>query len=78
MDGLVSSPCGGTLNNRQAASPFVRLVKGKRPLVTHQGVLPQNWGRTELNRTMTCMVLEATADDRHKILALHRNEFRGP
>ncbi|GFX24485.1 hypothetical protein TNCV_993001 [Trichonephila clavipes] len=29
-----------------------------------QGVLSQNWGGTEPNRTVTCTVLEATAKDR--------------
>ncbi|GFT70454.1 hypothetical protein TNCV_2658771 [Trichonephila clavipes] len=29
-----------------------------------QGVLPQNWGGTELNHTVICMVLKATANDR--------------
>ncbi|GFW23986.1 hypothetical protein TNCV_4950321 [Trichonephila clavipes] len=46
-----------------ATSPLVRLVEGKerwespdRP----QAILPQNWGGTELKRTVTCMVLKAT------------------
>ncbi|GFS89448.1 hypothetical protein TNCV_1809631 [Trichonephila clavipes] len=29
-----------------------------------QGVLPQNWGETELNRSVTCIVLKATTKDR--------------
>ncbi|GFX74585.1 hypothetical protein TNCV_1158021 [Trichonephila clavipes] len=29
-----------------------------------QGVLAQNWSGTELNRSVTCMVLKATANDR--------------
>ncbi|GFV17685.1 hypothetical protein TNCV_4407201 [Trichonephila clavipes] len=29
-----------------------------------QGVLSQNWGGIELNRTATCMVLKATANDK--------------
>ncbi|GFV04911.1 hypothetical protein TNCV_503241 [Trichonephila clavipes] len=29
-----------------------------------QGVLPQNWGGTDLNRTVTCTVFTATANDR--------------
>ncbi|GFW55927.1 cullin-4A [Trichonephila clavipes] len=41
-----------------------------------QGVFPQNWGETELNRSVTCMVLKATANRRH--LALCHDEFRGP
>ncbi|GFW99569.1 uncharacterized protein TNCV_3418021 [Trichonephila clavipes] len=42
-----------------------------------QSVLPQNWGETELNRSATCMVLKATANDRCH-LALYHDEFRGP
>ncbi|GFY36590.1 hypothetical protein TNCV_27951 [Trichonephila clavipes] len=41
-----------------------------------QGVLPQNWGKIEQIRTVTCMVLKAKANDRRKNLALHYNEFR--
>ncbi|GFW08262.1 uncharacterized protein TNCV_1655771 [Trichonephila clavipes] len=44
----------------------------------HQGVLPQNWGGNEPNRTVTCMVLKAKANDRRQNLALSRDEFRGP
>ncbi|GFU09233.1 hypothetical protein TNCV_1122381 [Trichonephila clavipes] len=40
-----------------------------------QGVLPQNWGGTEQNRTVTCMVLKA--NDRCENLALRHDEFRG-
>ncbi|GFW37629.1 hypothetical protein TNCV_4028251 [Trichonephila clavipes] len=43
-----------------------------------QGALPQNWDETEQNRTVTCMVLQAKANDRRKILALHRDEFHRP
>ncbi|GFX19850.1 uncharacterized protein TNCV_1434111 [Trichonephila clavipes] len=39
-----------------------------------QSVLPLNWGGTELNRTVTCMVLKATANDRRH-LALFHDEF---
>ncbi|GFU26526.1 hypothetical protein TNCV_2463681 [Trichonephila clavipes] len=39
-----------------------------------QGVLPQNWGENELNRSVICMVLKATANDRHH-LALYPDEF---
>ncbi|GFV43839.1 hypothetical protein TNCV_1658841 [Trichonephila clavipes] len=31
----------------------------------HQDVLPPNWGGTELNHTVTCMVRKVTANDRH-------------
>ncbi|GFW95946.1 uncharacterized protein TNCV_4173731 [Trichonephila clavipes] len=40
-------------------------------------VLPQNWGGNEPNRTVTCIVLKATANDRRH-LALCHDEFRGP
>ncbi|GFV30349.1 uncharacterized protein TNCV_98241 [Trichonephila clavipes] len=57
----------GTLNSRRAASPLVRLVEGDErweALTLPQGVLPQNFGGTELNRTVTCMVIKAKANDR--------------
>ncbi|GFV37302.1 protein Abitram [Trichonephila clavipes] len=41
------------------------------------GVLPQNWGRNEPNRTVTCMVLKATANDRRHLVLCH-DEYRGP
>ncbi|GFV11126.1 uncharacterized protein TNCV_2718701 [Trichonephila clavipes] len=69
------------LNNRRAASPLVRLVEGEErwePPDHSQGVLPQNWGGIEQNRSVACMVLEAKANDRCKNIALHRDEFRGP
>ncbi|GFU98497.1 hypothetical protein TNCV_3653281 [Trichonephila clavipes] len=43
------------------ASCLVMLVAGGgRPLTLPQGVLPQNWSGTELNRTVTCIVLRPT------------------
>ncbi|GFV90076.1 uncharacterized protein TNCV_4377921 [Trichonephila clavipes] len=42
-----------------------------------QGVLLQNRGETELNRSVTCMVLKATANDRRH-LALSQDEYREP
>ncbi|GFW22434.1 uncharacterized protein TNCV_1431851 [Trichonephila clavipes] len=62
---IVSLRHGGTLNRRQAASSLVRLVEGEErwEATDYQGVL-LNWGGTELNRTFTCMVLKATANDR--------------
>ncbi|GFV78392.1 uncharacterized protein TNCV_95491 [Trichonephila clavipes] len=69
-----------TLNSRRAASPLARLVEGeeRREASDHpQSVLPPNWGGIEPNRTVTCMVLKATANDRRH-LALCHDEFRGP
>ncbi|GFY20764.1 uncharacterized protein TNCV_1119981 [Trichonephila clavipes] len=61
-----------------AASPLVRLVEGKWEVPDHpQSALPQNWGETELNRSITYMVLKATTDDRRH-LALYHDEFPGP
>ncbi|GFS80475.1 uncharacterized protein TNCV_3448741 [Trichonephila clavipes] len=77
---IVPSRLGGTLNSRRAASPLVRLVVGDErweapdPL---RGVLSQNWGGTEKNRSVTCVALKATANDRRH-LALCHDEFRGP
>ncbi|GFX47644.1 hypothetical protein TNCV_3016631 [Trichonephila clavipes] len=64
------------LNSRQAACLLVRLVEGEKrwEAPDHpQGVLPQNWGVTEQNHTVTSMVLKVTSNDRRKNLAL-----RGP
>ncbi|GFW81474.1 uncharacterized protein TNCV_2881521 [Trichonephila clavipes] len=77
---IVPSRHGRTLSSRRAASPFVRLVEGEERWETPnhpQGVHPQNWGKTELNRSVTCMVLKTTANDMRP-LALCHDEFRGP
>ncbi|GFW39753.1 histone-lysine N-methyltransferase SETMAR [Trichonephila clavipes] len=58
---------GGTLNSCRAASPLVRLAEREKRWEApdhSQGVLPQKWGETQQNRTITCMVLKATANDR--------------
>ncbi|GFX19417.1 hypothetical protein TNCV_472691 [Trichonephila clavipes] len=60
--------------------PFGRLVEGEERWEAFdqpQGILPQNWGGTEQNRTVTCMMLKAKANDRHKNLALTHDEFHG-
>ncbi|GFW32375.1 uncharacterized protein TNCV_675341 [Trichonephila clavipes] len=70
----------GALNSHRAASPLVRLVEGEErweALDHPQSVLPLNWGETELNRSVTCMVLKATANDRRHLAHCH-DEFRGP
>ncbi|GFV23719.1 cullin-4A [Trichonephila clavipes] len=58
---------GGTLNSYRTASPLVSLVEGEEmwedPGHT-QGILRRNWGEPELNRSVTCMVLNATANDK--------------
>ncbi|GFS80623.1 hypothetical protein TNCV_3870421 [Trichonephila clavipes] len=58
----------GTLNSRRAAIPLVMLVEGEERWEVNdphrQGVLSLNWGGTELIRTVTCMVLKATANGR--------------
>ncbi|GFX78454.1 uncharacterized protein TNCV_1295201 [Trichonephila clavipes] len=69
---------GGTLNSRRAARPPVRLVEGEErwEVSDHpQSVLPLNWGVIEPNRTVTCMVLRATANDRRHSALCH-DEFR--
>ncbi|GFT61803.1 cullin-4A [Trichonephila clavipes] len=57
---------GGTINSRQAVSHLVRLEKERweAPDPHPQSILPLNWGRTELNCTVTCMVLKDTTNDR--------------
>ncbi|GFX99089.1 uncharacterized protein TNCV_2492711 [Trichonephila clavipes] len=69
------------LNSRRAKCPPVRLVEGEERWEASdhpQSVLPQNWGGTEQNRTITFMVLKAMANGRRKNLALSCDEFRGP
>ncbi|GFU59306.1 uncharacterized protein TNCV_4198281 [Trichonephila clavipes] len=73
--------CGVLGPGRRAASPLVSLVEKEErwKFSDHpQGVLPLNWGGTELNHTATCMVLKATANDGRKSLALCHDGFRGP
>ncbi|GFW39998.1 transposable element Tcb2 transposase [Trichonephila clavipes] len=58
---------GGTLNNRRASSPLVRLVELEERWGAPdypQNVLLSNWGRTEPNRNVTCIGLKAKANDR--------------
>ncbi|GFX47552.1 hypothetical protein TNCV_3015711 [Trichonephila clavipes] len=56
---------GGTLTSHRATRLLVwKGKRGGRTLTLPQGVLLQNWGETELNRTVTCMVLRVTVDDR--------------
>ncbi|GFV84576.1 cullin-4A [Trichonephila clavipes] len=65
---------GGTLNSHRAASHLGRLVEVEERWETPdhpQGVLPLNWGETELNRSVTCMVLKATANDRRHLAHCH-------
>ncbi|GFX58776.1 uncharacterized protein TNCV_804801 [Trichonephila clavipes] len=71
---------GVTLNSRRAASPLVWLVEGEERWEASdhsQSVLPLNCSGTEPNRTVTCMVLKATVNDRRH-LGLCHDEFRGP
>ncbi|GFV18073.1 uncharacterized protein TNCV_168771 [Trichonephila clavipes] len=77
---IVPSRLGVTLNSLRAASPVVKLVEGEESWEGSdhsQCVLPQNWGGTEQNCTITCMVLKAKANNRCKNLALSHDEFRG-
>ncbi|GFW99671.1 cullin-4A [Trichonephila clavipes] len=76
---IVPSRHGGTLNSRRAASLLVRLVEGEESWEAPdhpQGVLPLNWGGIKLNRSVTCMVLKVTANDRRHLTRCH-DEFRG-
>ncbi|GFY17061.1 hypothetical protein TNCV_1088371 [Trichonephila clavipes] len=73
--------CGVVGSGCQAASPLVWLMEGEEKWEASdhtQSVFLQNWGGTEQNYTVTCMVLKAKANDRRKNPALSREEFRGP
>ncbi|GFV24660.1 uncharacterized protein TNCV_3339761 [Trichonephila clavipes] len=74
---IVPSRHGGTLNSRRATSPLVRLVDRWDASDHPQGVILLIWGGIELNRTVTCLVLKGTANDRHH-LALSHDEFGEP
>ncbi|GFV59178.1 uncharacterized protein TNCV_2339191 [Trichonephila clavipes] len=66
-----------TLNSRRVASPLVRWVEEEERWETPddpQGILPQNWSETEQNRSIACIMLKATANDR-RYLALYHDEF---
>ncbi|GFY11638.1 hypothetical protein TNCV_4231071 [Trichonephila clavipes] len=58
------------LNSHRAARTLVWWVEAEErwEVPDHpQGTLLQNWGGAEPNRTVTCMVLKATANDRRTI-----------
>ncbi|GFT25082.1 uncharacterized protein TNCV_179911 [Trichonephila clavipes] len=78
---IVPSWHWGTLNNRRASSPLVRLVEGEEVIEATgevRGLKPSaKSSENEAKRTVTCMVLKATANDRRH-LALGHDEFRGP
>ncbi|GFX12384.1 hypothetical protein TNCV_64301 [Trichonephila clavipes] len=74
----VDFPAPRGLETTTTTSPIVRLVEGEGEAPDHpHGVFPQNWGVTEPNRTITCMVLKSKANARRKSLATSREEFRG-
>ncbi|GFT86346.1 cullin-4A [Trichonephila clavipes] len=64
---------------RLVARPLERLVEGEErwEATDHpQDVLALNWGETEQNYSVTCMVFKATANDRRHLVLSH-DEFRG-
>ncbi|GFT86482.1 cullin-4A [Trichonephila clavipes] len=67
---------GGTLNSRRPASPLVRLMEGEERWEApdhHQSFLPQNWGETKLNHSVTSMVLKAMANNRRHLAFVMMN-----
>ncbi|GFW03803.1 uncharacterized protein TNCV_2539141 [Trichonephila clavipes] len=76
---IVPSRHGDTLNSRRAASPLSSLGEGEEKWETsdHPQSVPQlNWGGTEPNRAVTCIVLNGTNERCH--LALCHDVLRGP
>ncbi|GFU26148.1 uncharacterized protein TNCV_5105931 [Trichonephila clavipes] len=70
----------GEVSYEASRGPLVRLVEGKERWEAPdypQDVIPLNWGETKLNRSVTCMVLKAAANDRRHLAHCH-DEFRGP
>ncbi|GFX38540.1 uncharacterized protein TNCV_3206081 [Trichonephila clavipes] len=66
---------GDTLNSRRTVCPLLKLVEREERWEAYdhpQGILSQNWGGTEQNRTVICMVLKATANDRPTTSSLPR------
>ncbi|GFS83374.1 uncharacterized protein TNCV_600991 [Trichonephila clavipes] len=66
---IVPLRLGGTLNSRRALSSLVWSGEGEeREEVTRQPqiFLLLNWGGTEQNRTVTCIVLKAKTNDMRK------------
>ncbi|GFT65671.1 hypothetical protein TNCV_2934091 [Trichonephila clavipes] len=59
----------GILNSSRAANPLVWLVEREERWEApghSQGFLPLNWGGTEQNCTVACMVLDAKSNNRRK------------
>ncbi|GFU02000.1 integrase catalytic domain-containing protein [Trichonephila clavipes] len=69
---IVPSRHGGTLNSRKSFREVGGREERWETLDHLQGVFPQNLGGTELNRTVTFVVLKATSNDRRC-----HDEFRG-
>ncbi|GFS95053.1 hypothetical protein TNCV_341341 [Trichonephila clavipes] len=77
----IKCKAGIVVNDVDCGAVGPGLVEGKERLEAcdhPQGVLPQNWGGTEQNRAVTCMVLKAMANDRRKNLTLRHDEFCRP
>ncbi|GFU65677.1 uncharacterized protein TNCV_636001 [Trichonephila clavipes] len=74
---IVPSRHRSTINSHRATSPLVSLGLERWEAPDHPQVSSFKIGRIEPNRTVTCMVLKATANDRRH-LALFHDEFRGP
>ncbi|GFW04179.1 uncharacterized protein TNCV_2669441 [Trichonephila clavipes] len=65
----------GTLNSHRAACPLVRLIKGEEKWNASdhpQRFFLQNWGGTEPNPTVTCMILKSKVNDRRTTSPLPR------
>ncbi|GFV36446.1 uncharacterized protein TNCV_2234931 [Trichonephila clavipes] len=70
-----------TLKSCRAARPLMRLLEEEERWESPdhpQGFLPLKWGRTEQNRTVACMVLNAKANNMRTNLGLGCDELRGP
>ncbi|GFX86129.1 cullin-4A [Trichonephila clavipes] len=61
---ILPSRNGGTFNSRRVFHEVGGMGREVRGTGHPQGVLPQNWGETEINSSITCMVLKAMANDR--------------
>ncbi|GFX79239.1 hypothetical protein TNCV_695511 [Trichonephila clavipes] len=71
----------GTVNSLRIADPFVRSVEREETLEASDhvhGAILENFDGTEPTRSVTYMVLKATANGRRKSLAVHHDEFCMP
>ncbi|GFV51327.1 uncharacterized protein TNCV_3615251 [Trichonephila clavipes] len=74
---LIAVPLIAVKSQVRCLVKWVEGEKGWEAPDNAQGILLLSWGGTEINHSVTCMVLKATANNM-SYLALCHDEFRGP